>query len=488
MTCHQTLQKYFGFDNFRSGQLDIINSILAKKDTLAILPTGGGKSLCFQIPGLMLAGTTLVISPLISLMKDQVDTLLKKNIAAAYINSSLDLKEIKDRLYQLSQQKYKFIYLAPERLLTAQFIKVCKQIKIPLIAIDEAHCISMWGHDFRPEYTQINQLINQLPIRPTITAFTATATLIVRQDIVDSLKLSQPQIFLNSFRRDNLSFHATTCLDNFSQELALFIILKKHYHQPGIIYTTTQKKAEYVAALITHYWGETFPIKAYHAGLDNNSRATIQEQFLCNKLQVITATNAFGMGVDKPNVRWVIHYQLPGNLENYYQEAGRAGRDRQRADCYLLFNYADIEIQKMFINQSHPDKNDLLRASQVNQLRQMAGYAQSQICRQQFILNYFDEKTNGCEQCDVCQNTQLKLTTADQEYYQFLSSINHCFQAQVFTPKLIQLLSIHRPQTQIDFLKIPGIGPGWVEKWYNLVSKILEEKNIYVHDTKTTYS
>ncbi|MBT3250013.1 MAG: RecQ family ATP-dependent DNA helicase [Candidatus Pacebacteria bacterium] len=488
MTPQQTLQKYFGFDNFRVGQLDIINSIISKKDVLAILPTGGGKSICFQIPGLVMPGTTLVISPLISLMKDQVDALLKKNIAATYINSSLKKEEKKNRLKQLSQQKYKFVYVAPERLQATQLKKICQQIKISLVAVDEAHCISMWGHDFRPEYTQINQFINSLPTQPTVAAFTATATQEVRTDIISSLELNQAQVFLNSFKRDNLSFHATTCHDNFSQELALFIILKKHLGQAGIIYTTTQKKAEYVAKLIKHYWGDDFPISAYHAGLETKIRAHIQDQFLNNQLRIITATNAFGMGVDKSNVRWIIHYQVSGSLENYYQEAGRAGRDQQPANCYLLFNPADLEIQKGFVNKAHPNEDDQLRIHQLAQLQQVINYTRNNSCRQQFILNYFDEDGEACGQCDLCQYIQLKPSAADQDYYQFLSQVNLDLKNIVFTKKLMQLLSIHRPLTKDEFLKIPGVGKGWVERWYNLVSKILEERSNHVHDTQTTYS
>ena len=485
MNPQQTLQKYFGFDDFRAGQLDIIYSILAQKNTFAILPTGGGKSICFQIPGLMMSGITLVVSPLISLMKDQVDALLKRDIRATYINSSLKKEEVKKRLKQMLQQQYKFVYIAPERLQTAQFIKVCQQINVSLMAIDEAHCISMWGHDFRPEYTRIHLFVNQLTTRPVIAAFTATATKKVRQDIVASLRLNRPRVFLNSFKRDNLSFHVSTCVDRFSQELALFIILKKYRHQAGIIYTTTQKKAEYLVELIKHYRGNNFPISAYHAGLETNLRTNIQDHFLNNHLQIITATNAFGMGVDKANVRWVIHYQIPGTLENYYQEAGRAGRDRKPANCYLLFNPTDVEIQKTFIDQSHPDKNDPMRTHQIRQLQQMIVFAKSSHCRQQSILNYFDEVGGRCDQCDVCQCTQLKLNYADNQHCQFLLQEKHHFPAQVLTLKLIQLLSIHRPQTKNEFLNIPGIGIGWVERWYNQMFRILEKRNAYVNDIET---
>lgn len=468
MTPQQTLKKYFGFENFRTGQLEIINAILNKQDTLAILHTGGGKSICFQIPGLMLDGITLVISPLISLMKDQVDALLKKNIAATYINSSLSKEEIKKRYQNIKHKKYIFIYISPERLQTLQFIKVCQQIKISLVTIDEAHCISMWGHDFRPPYTQINDFIKKIAPRPILAAFTATAAKQVRTDIITSLELNQPQVFLNSFKRSNLSFHVTPCHNSFDQELALFIILKKHQTQAGVIYTATKKKAEYLTKLIRHYWTDKIKIKTYHAGLETKDRAQIQDQFLDDRLQIIVATNAFGMGVDKPNVRWVIHYQVPGNIENYYQEAGRAGRDEAAADCYLLFNQMDVEIQKGFISQAHPDQQQPLYLHRVKQLQVMIAYAQIETCRQQFILHYFDEKDQACERCDHCLHQRLSLSREDKQYAHLLSQLNSNSKEVIFTQKLILLISVIRPLHKKELLKIPGIGLGWLEKWYNL--------------------
>ncbi len=484
MTPQQTLQKYFGYSNFRDGQIKIINSILNKKDTLAILPTGGGKSICFQIPGLIMEGTTIVVSPLISLMKDQIDALNKKNIPATLINSSLSKREVINRLKNLTQRKYKFVYLAPERLKNIDFIRACQKIEIPLIAIDESHCISMWGHDFRPDYTQISEFFKQIQDKPVIAAFTATATQLVRADIIHYLKMDNHQNFLNSFSRKNLSFHLTQCNSNFSQELALFILMKKHFPQPGIIYTSTQKKTEYIARLIKHYWGDKFPIQAYHAGLKTKQRAEVQDQFLNNQLQIIVATNAFGMGVDKANVRWVIHYQIPGNLENYYQEAGRAGRDQSPSNCYLLFNPTDVEIQKTFINQTE-HQNKKLKEYRLWQLSQMFKYTQTRECRLKYILNYFDEKSLNCERCDICTKKKLGFSTQDQEYFNFLTSKKRLFPTTVLTPKIIYLLVIHRPQSKTDFLKIPGIGGGWVEKWYNQVFKLLEIGARNVNDPQT---
>jgi ATP-dependent DNA helicase RecQ len=429
MTPLQTLQKFWGYPKFRKGQLKIINSILNDKDTLAILPTGGGKSVCYQVPGLIKDGQTLVISPLISLMKDQVEQLQQRNITAVYLNSSLPKSELKQLLKNLDQ--YKFIYLSPERLHNRSFIKTVKKLEISLIAVDEAHCISLWGHDFRPEYQQINQFINQLSTRPTIAALTATATSLVQKDIINSLQLQNPNIFQNSFARHNLNLitHYTQTIKD--KELALLTILKAHPQQNGIIYCSTRNSTKYVSRLINHFF-PNLNSGFYHGGLNNKQRSQIQEKFVTGKIKIITATNAFGMGVDKSDVRFVVHWQIPSCLENYYQEAGRAGRDHQPAHCYLLASPHDLTVPWQFINLAPPLRKKHLQ----HQLQAMIQYIITPTCKQNFILNYFGEKTtHPCHHCSNCRPLQTQLNTS---YTQIL-----------------------QPQTKSQYLKIPGFGLGW---------------------------
>ncbi|MGD9129184.1 MAG: RecQ family ATP-dependent DNA helicase [Candidatus Woesebacteria bacterium] len=479
----QTLQHCYGYQNFRSGQLDIINSILKKNDTLAVLPTGGGKSICFQIPGLMLAGTTIVISPLISLMKDQVDTLVKKNITATYINSSLNQTELEKRLELISKQAYKFIYLAPERLKNKSFLKACQKIKIPLIAVDEAHCISMWGHEFRPSYREINQFLKKLSSRPIITTFTATATKVVIKDIINILQLNKVKQFVKSFKRDNLRIIVKYCISQFEKDLFLLRILKKHQQQAGIIYTATRKKAEYLAQLINFLnFKDKQEVLYYHGGMNSEERTYVQEQFLNDKIKLIVATNAFGMGVDKANIRFIIHYQIPGNIENYYQEAGRAGRDRKASHCYLLFQAKDLNIQIQLIKKSYPDAKHPRRAVEIDKLKAMLRFASIRQCRQETILEYFTDKKveNRCANCDICLNQTIQVSKKELsnqkrllELSQILAQKNKIPQAQVMSRKMIQLIALLEPQSKNDFLKIAGIGHGWVEKWYSAFSSIL---------------
>jgi len=454
----RTLHKYFHYPSFRPGQIEIIRSIIGGQDTLAILPTGGGKSICFQIPGLIFTGTTIVISPLISLMKDQVDQLNQRGIKATFINSSLKLNEIQHRLNCLNLGQYQFCYVAPERLKTHSFLQICQHLTIPLLVIDEAHCISQWGHDFRPSYLAISQFIGQLSTRPVLAAFTATATKRVCQDITTSLQLIKPQLFSQGFYRHNLHFSVITCASNYQKEIWLFRLLKKHAGQSGIIYTTTRDSADYLAQLLKHFH---LTAVSYHAGLAQSQRTLIQDQFLKNEVRVIVATNAFGMGIDKPDVRFVIHYQIPSSLENYYQEAGRAGRDKLQAACYLLFCARDISIVQNLIQSVSEEQRQVKLA----QLQTMVKYALNKTCRLQYVIQYFgdDPSTLICKQCDNCTQP-LKIN--DQETNR-LSQLQLLVAQSDYQPSTNQLqqLVLHQPQSLHDLLLLPGWGRGLVERW-----------------------
>jgi RecQ family ATP-dependent DNA helicase len=345
------LKTYFGYDEFRPGQKEIVDSIISGNDALVLMPTGGGKSICFQVPSLVFEGTTIVISPLISLMKDQVDTLVRKKIAATYLNSSLAPDELKKRFTFFTEGKYALVYVSPERLQNKQFIGLCQKVKIPFLVVDEAHCISQWGHDFRPEYTQIHTFLAQLKVRPVVAAFTASATKHVQQEICSQLQLKTPQVFAQSFRRVNLQWFSKFCSSRFEQEILLLRLLKHHQGQSGIIYATTHEKCETITKFLS---AQGIICEYYHGGVEGKLRAEVQERFLTDATPLIVATNAFGMGVDKPNVRFVIHLNLPANLEGYYQEAGRAGRDGQVAFCYLLTTEKDITTQVQLQARRYP--------------------------------------------------------------------------------------------------------------------------------------
>lgn len=396
---HHILRTVFGYPEFRPGQADIVAALLAGKDVLAILPTGAGKSLCFQVPGICRDGTAIVISPLISLMQDQVQTLQKKGIAAEYLSSAQSDTEKTKATQLLASQQLKFIYVAPERLQSKQFQQAVAKIKISLLVIDEAHCVSTWGHQFRPEYRMIAKFRSTLAPEIPTAAFTATATPHVARDITASLKLRQPQKFQRSFARANLSVHIYPCESHTARELALLRLIRKHRRQAGIVYATTRSATEELVVLIAKFLPE-IRIAAYHGGMQTDERTQIQADFLAGKLQLITATTAFGMGVDKPDVRYVIHYQLSASIENYYQEIGRAGRDGSLSSCYLLCVPHDAHIQLELIKKNGTREQ---QRSAISKLKAMAQLTTCQTCYHQAVLRYFGEESEHCtNRCSNC--------------------------------------------------------------------------------------
>jgi ATP-dependent DNA helicase RecQ len=366
------MKKHFGYDLYKPGQEQVINSILQAQDTLGVMPTGGGKSLCYQLPAMLLPGLTVVISPLIALMKDQVDAMNDQGVGASFINSSLEPDEVRHRLYLASRGRYKLLYVAPERLTSEYFNSQLIHIPVSLVAVDEAHCISQWGHDFRPSYLGIGSWIASLRKRPVISAFTATATPKVREDIIDLLGLEAPRVFVNSFDRPNLRW---TLMKGVDRERFINRYLREHPEQSGIIYAATRKEVD---SLCEELSSRGFKVGKYHAGMKNEERTSNQDAFIHDEIQVIVATNAFGLGIDKSNVRFVIHHNMPRHLEAYYQEAGRAGRDGQAADCILLYHAGDIHIQKYLIEHGNlsPEK----KAVEYIKLRSMIDYCHTPNC------------------------------------------------------------------------------------------------------------
>lgn len=384
----------FGYSTFRPLQREIIDATLADRDVFALLPTGGGKSLCFQLPALARPGLTVVVSPLIALMKDQVDQLQASGVAATFLNSTLGEKESRSRLAGLHRGQFKLLYVAPERLMLDSWAENLKTWNVVALAIDEAHCVSEWGHDFRPEYRQLAKLRTSLPDIPVM-ALTATATERVRLDIIKHLKLREPQTFVASFNRPNLTYRVIP-KDQPAKQIIDFV--RKREHESGIIYCASRATAERVAESLA---GRGFSAKPYHAGLSAEERARNQEAFLRDDTRIICATIAFGMGINKPNVRWVIHHDLPKNIEGYYQETGRAGRDGLPGDCLLLFNAGDIAKQSHFLEEiTNKQEQEIARA----QLRQIVHYAESAGCRRAELLDYFGEKfpLDNCGACDNC--------------------------------------------------------------------------------------
>ncbi len=409
MTSHEILKKYFGYDSFRTGQEYMINAILEHRDALAIMPTGAGKSICYQVPAMLLSGITLVISPLISLMQDQVKTLNEAGIHAAYINSSLTESQISKALQYAARGQYKIIYVAPERLETEEFRWFAANVAISMITVDEAHCISQWGQDFRPSYLKIVDFVNFLPYRPIVSAFTATATKEVKEDIICALGLQSPATLVTGFDRENLFYEVEK---GKAKDAYILEYIKEHSNESGVIYCATRKNVDKLYELLDR---KGIAVTRYHAGLGAEERKTNQDAFIYDRKPIIVATNAFGMGIDKSNVRFVIHYNMPQSMENYYQEAGRAGRDGEAAQCILLFSAQDMMINKFLLEQKDFTDIDfedveLIRQRDSQRLHKMEAYCQTTDCLRTHILTYFGEKMGApCGNCGNCQKEFVEM-------------------------------------------------------------------------------
>ncbi|MGZ5136113.1 MAG: DNA helicase RecQ, partial [Flavitalea sp.] len=468
------LQHHFGYSSFRFNQEEIIQNVLSGNDTVVLMPTGGGKSVCYQVPALLFGGVTVVISPLIALMKDQVDALRQNNIPAAFLNSSLSFSDQQDVLDRLRKNELKLLYLAPERLMgEGQFLQSLKQIKVALFAVDEAHCISHWGHDFRPEYLVLGRLKAEFPQVPLI-ALTATADKLTRRDIIEKLELKKFQLYENSFNRPNIHYFIRSKTNYYDQ---LFTFLDEHKDDSGIIYCLSRNSTETLAAQLK---AEGFASEAYHAGLEKKAREERQNRFLRDEIRIIVATIAFGMGINKSNVRYVIHIDLPKNIEGYYQETGRAGRDGLKSDAILFYSPADVFKLKRFATiEGNTEQSSIM----LKKLDQMAELCEVRRCRRQYLLHYFDEKSPGyCGSCDVCLSDYEKIdfTINAQKLLSAVSRLHERFGANYVIDFLRGSKAVKDEHQE---LKTFGIGKEISkEHWKKHIRELLQQKILHQSD------
>jgi len=477
----QLLQTYFGFNTFKPFQKEVIQATLNGKDCVVLMPTGGGKSICYQLPSLMSEGLTLVVSPLIALMKDQVEALRANGISAAYINSSLSVEAKRRVKEQLDEGTIKLLYVAPERLFSGNFTDYLKTLNVRLIAIDEAHCVSSWGHHFRPEYKKLSVLKKIFPSIPTM-ALTATADKTVRKEIGELLNLDKPGFYIASFDRPNLSLAVLPGQKKWDQ---IRKIISRHSEESGIIYCSSRKGTESLAEKLQQ-WG--IEAKYYHAGLENGERAKVQEEFLRGEVKVICATIAFGMGIDKPDIRFVIHHNMPGNLESYYQEIGRAGRDGKPAETILFYSYRDVQVQMSFIEEIEDQQ---YKKIQLTKLKRMQEYAEGQICRRKILLSYFGEiAEKDCGNCDVCKNPPEYFdgTLITQIALSAIARLNECATFSTLIDVLKGSLSENVKAHNFQTIKTFGKGKHITSFAWNLYLQQMLQQGIIEMDYKDHYT